>query len=493
MKLNELTIKQAQEGLRKKEFSAVELAQACLDRIAELNDTLNVFLTVTAHEALEQAQKVDESIATGEDIAPLAGIPMSIKDIVVTKGIRTTAASKILENYIPPYSATVYQKLIDDGAVMLGKVNLDEFAHGASTENSAFGPTKNPWDTSRVPGGSSGGSAASVSADMCLFSIGTDTGGSIRFPAGFCSVVGVKPSYGRCSRLGLIAMTSSTDVPGPIAKTVEDSAIVLSRIAGCDHRDATTVDREVPDYEKELSRDMKGMKIGIVEEFLSDGIEQDVKHIIEQAIDQLSKMGAEIISLSLPTVPYAMAVYYVITPSEISSNLARFDGIRFGTSRHDQAKDLLDGYKRTRGEGFGAEAKRRIMMGTYALSSGYYDAYYRKAQKVRTKIVQEFQHAFSQVSAVVTPVSPHIPFKIGEKATDPVAMYLEDIYMSPPSLAGLPALSVPAGFIEKDGKQLPVGLQIIGPQFEEARILRVAHQYQMATPWHLQKPSLMTS
>ena len=490
MKLNQLTIKQAQNGLRKKEFSAVELAQACLDRIAELNDDFNVFLTVTAHEALEQAKRVDESIKVGEDIAPLAGIPMSIKDIIVTQGIRTTAASKILENYIPPYSATVYQRLIDDGAVMLGKTNLDEFAHGASTENSAFGPTKNPWDTSRVPGGSSGGSAASVAADMCLFSIGTDTGGSIRFPAGFCSVIGVKPSYGRCSRSGLIAMTSSTDVPGPITKTAEDSAIVLSRIAGFDHRDATTVDREVPNYEKELSRDIKGMKIGVVEEFLGKGIEPDVKTVIEQAIEQLSHMGAEIVSLSLPTAPYAMAVYYVITPSEISSNLSRFDGIRFGTSRHDQAKDLLDGYKRTRGEGFGPEAKRRVMIGTYALSSGYYDAYYRKAQKVRTKIVQEFQNAFSQVSAIITPVSPHIPFKIGEKTTDPVAMYLEDIYMSPPSLAGLPALSVPAGFVEKDGKQLPVGLQIIGPQFEEARILQIAHQYQMATEWHNNKVSL---
>lgn len=487
MKLNEFTIKQAQSGLRKKEFSAVELAQACLDRIAELNDELNVFLTVTAHEALEQAKKVDESIAHGEEIAPLAGIPMSVKDIVITRGIRTTAASKMLENYIPPYSATVYQKLIDDGAVMLGKVNLDEFAHGASTENSAFGPTKNPWDITRVPGGSSGGSTAAVAAHMCLFSIGTDTGGSIRFPAGFCSVVGVKPSYGRCSRSGLIAMTSSTDVPGPITKTAEDASIVLSRIAGFDHRDATTIDREVLNYEKELSRDIKGMRIGVVQEFLSEGIDPEVKAVIQQAIDQLSNMGGEIIPLSLPTAPYAMAVYYVITPCEISSNLSRFDGIRFGTSHHAHAQNLLDGYKRTRGEGFGPESKRRIMLGTYALSSGYYDAYYRKAQKVRTKIVQEFDTAFTAVDAIVTPVSPHIPFKIGEKTTDPVAMYLEDIYMSPPSLAGLPALSVPCGFVKKEEKQLPVGLQIIGPQFEEARILNIAHQYEQTTEWHRRK------
>ncbi len=483
MQLHQLTIKQAQAGLRKKEFSATELAYACLRQIQQYDKDIHAFLTVTEDVALEQAKLVDESIALGEDIAPLAGIPMSIKDIVITKNIRSTAASKMLEHYIPPYSATVYQMLLSQGAVMLGKTNLDEFAHGASTENSVFGPTKNPWDISRVPGGSSGGSAAAVAAGMGLFSIGTDTGGSIRFPAGFCSVVGFKPSYGRCSRYGLMSMTSSTDVPGPITKTAEDAAIVMNVIAGKDTKDATTVFKPVPDYTKSILQKIKGMKIGVPKEFMSSGTEKATDEAVRSAIDGLAKLGAEIVEISLPTAPYGIAVYYVITPSEISSNLARYDGIRFGY-QSKKATNFFEQYMCSRGEGFGLETKRRILIGTYALSSGYYDAYYIKAQKVRTKIVQEINRAFEEVDVIVGPVSPHTPFKIGGQVNDPVAMYLEDIFMSPASLAGLPAISIPCGFEEKEGKQLPIGLQIMGKQFDEAAVLQVANQYQVATDWH---------
>ncbi|MBT6757388.1 MAG: Asp-tRNA(Asn)/Glu-tRNA(Gln) amidotransferase subunit GatA [Candidatus Jacksonbacteria bacterium] len=490
MNLNELTIKQAQEGLRKKEFSATELAQSCLDRVAEKNDELNILVTITASEALEQAAKVDESIAAGEQLSPLAGIPMTVKDNIATRAIRSTSASKILENYIPPYSATVYQKLVDEGAVMIGKANLDEFGHGASTEHSSFGVTHNPWAPDRVPGGSSGGSAAAVAAGMCLFSIGTDTGGSIRYPAGFCSVVGLKPSYGRSSRYGLMSMTSSTDVPGPLAKTVEDAALILSRIAGIDQKDATTVPREVDDYSSLIQEEIKNIRVGVPEEFFQKGLSPDIKGTIEAAIKQLEKLGAEIIPITLPTALYGMAVYYVLTPSEISSNLGRYDGIRMGVSQHEKAENLIDGYMQTRGQGFGSEVKRRIMLGTYALSAGYYDAYYRKAQKVRTKIIQEFKDAFKKVDVIVGPTSPNVPFKIGQKGDDPVAMYLEDIYLAPASLAGLPAVSVPAGFAFEGKTKLPIGMQIIGPQFEEGRVLQVAHQFENSTDWHAEKAPL---
>ena len=479
MELNELTIAEAQRGLREKKFSAVQLAQSCLDCVAEKNDELNILLTVTAPEALKQAEKVDASIAVGEQIAPLAGIPMTIKDNIATRGVLSTAASKILENYIPPYNATVYQKLLEDGAVMIGKANLDEFGHGASTEHSSFGVTRNPWAPDRVPGGSSGGSAAAVAAGMCLFSIGTDTGGSIRYPAGFCSVVGLKPSYGRSSRYGVMSMTSSTDVPGPLAKTVEGAALVLSRMAGVDQRDATTVPREVDDYPELIKEEIKNIKVGIPEEFFKKGISKEVKETIEAAIKKLEELGAEIVPITLPTALYGMAVYYVVTPSEISSNLGRYDGIRMGVPQYDKAENLIDGYMQTRGQGFGPEVKRRIMLGTYALSAGYYDAYYRKAQKVRTKIIQEFKDAFTKVDVIVGPTAPDVPFKIGQKGDDPVAMYLEDIYMAPASLAGLPAVSVPAGFAFNDQTKLPIGMQIIGPQFEEGRVLQVAHQFQI--------------
>lgn len=485
MKLNELTIRQAQDKLEAGEITSVDLTKACLARIKEVDGKVKALLTVCEEFAIAEASAADARRASGET-GFLLGIPYICKDNILTKGVRTTAASKMLENYIAPHDATVVKKLREAGAVLLGKANLDEFAHGASTENSAFGPSHNPWDLSRVPGGSSGGSAAAVAADMCLFSIGTDTGGSIRCPASFCGTVGLKPTYGRASRYGLIAMTSSTDVPGPLTKTVEDAAIVQRVISGPDRHDSTAVNSEAEDYSKVLGQAVKGLRIGLPEEFFTEGTDKGVTELIDQAIKKFKELGVEFVKVSLPHTKYGVPVYYIITPSEVSSNLARHDGIRFGYSVAGGNHDINSIYTKSRGEGFGPEAKRRIMLGTYALSAGYFDAYYLRAQKVRTLIKEELDRVLESVDCLLTPVSPHPAFKLGEQNADPLKMYLEDIFVTSPSLAGLPAISVQAGFI--DG--LPVGMQIIGKRFGEAMILRVAHQFQQATDFHLEKPKL---
>ncbi len=478
MKLNELTIKQARKGLDKGEFTSVELTKACLAQISAKNKEINAVLTVCKQEALEEAKKADIRIkntrfrqGSGEasEISELTGIPYIAKDNYLTKGVKMTAASKILENYIAPYDATVVKKLREAGAILLGKANLDEFAHGGSTENSAFGVTKNPHDLTRVAGGSSGGSAAAVVSDMCIFAIGSDTGGSIRHPAAFCGVVGLKPTYGRGSRFGIIAMTSSTDVPGPLTKTVEDAGIVQEVISGQDKNDFTTADVPVDNYETETNKDIKKLKIGVPVEFFNKEMNKDIAKNVREAIKKLEKQGAEIIEISLPHTKYALPVYYIITPSEISSNLGRHDGIRYGLSEQKDAKDLEEIYFKTRGKGFGAETKRRIMLGTYALSAGYYDAYYLQAQKVRTKIIEELDQVFKKVDAIVAPVCPNIAFKIGAH-TDSLSMYLEDIFLDSASVAGLPAISVPYGTSEK----MPTAVQVIGKKFDEGTVLRVA-------------------
>jgi aspartyl-tRNA(Asn)/glutamyl-tRNA(Gln) amidotransferase subunit A len=484
MRLNSLTIKEAKEKLDSGEITSVELTKACLNRIKEVDDKIHACLTICAEEALVAAKKADERRRAGEK-GNLLGIPYLAKDNIMTAGIKTTAASKILENYIAPYNATVIAKLDKAGAVLLGKTNLDEFAHGSSTENSAFGPTYNPWDFSRVPGGSSGGSAAAVAADMCLFALGTDTCGSVRYPASFCGVVGLKPTYGRCSRFGLIAMASSTDVPGVLAKTAEDAAIVLTTMAGRDKKDATTVEKKVENYFDNIKKDVKKITIGLPKEYFGAGVEDYVRSAITEAKNKFEKLNIKFVDINLPHTKYSLPVYYIIAPSEISSNLARFDGIRYGLSKNEVA-NLAEFYKNNRGAGFGAEAKRRIMLGTYALSAGYYDAYYLQAQKVRTIIDKELEVALQEVDCLLTPTSPHIAFKIGEKDKDPLKMYLEDIFMASASLAGLPAISIPAGFQQ----ELPIGLQLIGKRFDEQLLLNLSHQFQQLTNFHLTKPKL---
>lgn len=483
MIINRLTIREAQAGLEEGKFSSVELTQACLDRIKAIDGQVHACLSVCEAEALEEARQADYRRSKGEKGA-LLGIPYLAKDNILARGTKTTAASKVLENYIAPFDATVIAKLKKEGAVLLGKTNLDEFAHGASTENSAFGPTHNPWDLSRVPGGSSGGSAAAVASDMCIFALGTDTGGSIRHPASLCSVVGLKPSYGRSSRFGLIAMTSSTDVPGPITKCAEDAAIVLRAIAGQDEHDASTVDKRVDDYLATLNDDMRGKRIGIDKDIMAQ-LDTDLRALMDTAIEKFRELGAEIKEISLPNSRYGVPVYYIITPSEVSSNLGRFDGIRYGFS-DKEAKDLVETYKSSRGKSFGPEAKRRIMLGTYALSAGYYDAYYLKAQKVRTIICQELDEALKDVDAILTPTASGAAFKIGEQSSDPLKMYLEDIFVTGASLAGLPAISIPGGFIDS----LPIGLQLIGPRFGEAGILSIAHHFEVANDYSKQKPNI---
>ena len=499
MNLNELTIKDAAKKLNNKEITSVELTTACLKRIKEVDGKIKACLTVCEKEALKEAKMADKRRSGGEN-GPLLGIPYLAKDNILTRGVRTTAASKILENYIAPYDATIIKKLRQASAVLLGKTNLDEFAHGASTENSAFGPTHNPWNLERVSGGSSGGSAAGVASDMCLFALGTDTGGSIRYPAGFCGVIGLKPTYGRSSRFGLIAMTSSTDVPGPLAKTAEDAAIVLSVIAGVDKNDATTVDKPHPwfplagnqhllrkERENMENAGLGGLTIGLPKEYFVAGTDKGVTKAVKQAIEDLKKQGVKFKEVSLTHTKYVVPVYYIITPSEVSSNLARFDGIKYGLSvdEGERAKtDLMSIYIKSRGKGFGPEAKRRIMLGTYALSAGYYDAYYLQAQKVRTKIKQEMDKVLAEVDCLLTPTAPHAAFKIGEQSDDPLKMYLEDIFMAGASLAGLPAISIPCGF----DNGLPVGMQLIGKRFDEATLFRVGQGYEEATNWHEQKP-----
>ncbi|HBA36699.1 TPA: Asp-tRNA(Asn)/Glu-tRNA(Gln) amidotransferase GatCAB subunit A [Candidatus Falkowbacteria bacterium] len=478
MKLNELTIQEARAKLDGGEISALDLTRACLARIKEADMEIHACLSVCEPEALAAAAAADIRIKAGET-GNLLGIPYLCKDNIMTKGLKTTAASKILENYVAPYDATVIKKLKEAGAVLLGKTNLDEFAHGASTESSAYGLTKNPRDLSRVPGGSSGGSTAAVAADMCLFALGSDTGGSIRQPASFCGVVGLKPSYGRVSRSGLLSMTSSTDVIGPLTKTVEDAALVLEIIAGADERDATTATEAVEHYRQKMilsatDKPLSGLKIGWPKEYFLKELDKEVAARVRAGAEKLKAAGAQLMEVSLPYTKYGVPVYYLVTPSEISSNLARFDGIGWGLSKNE-AKDLQEFYKSSRGAGFGAETKRRIMLGTYALSAGYYDAYYKKAQQVRTLIINDFQRVFEKVDLLLTPTSPHPAFKIGQQINDPLAMYLEDIFVTGASLAGLPAISVPAGTVAAEaGKSLPVGAQLIGPRLQEGLILKVA-------------------
>ena len=485
MTLATKTVRAAHEGLRNKEFSAVELAKECLERIKNYNGNLNAFLTVTEDEALESAKVTDEKIAKGEEIGVLEGIPAGVKDILNTKGVRSTCASPGLKEYVPPYDATAVSRLRKQGLVMVGKTNLDEFACGASTDHSCFGATKNPWDLERVAGGSSGGSAAAVSADLCLYALGTDTGGSIRQPASLCSVSGLKVTYGRVPRFGVTAFASSWDTVGGFAKTAEDLAYVLKAMAGNDPKDMTTPKVEVPDYPSLLTGEIKGLKIGLPKEYFTEGIEEETKEAVMAAVRDLEKLGAEVKEISLPMTKYAVAMYYISSPAELSANLARFDGIRFGLKPDKEGEDLMDYYYHQRAAGFGDEVKRRIMMGTYVLSAGYYDAYYKKAQKVRTKIIQDFEQAFKEVDVICGPVSPFPAFKVGEKADDPLAMYMADVMTIPASAAGIPGLSVPCGFTKAG---LPIGLQIMGPQFEEGRILNVGHAYQQATDWSSRKP-----
>ena len=469
MKLNELTIKEAKKGLKAKKFSSVELTKACLEQIKKYNKDLNAFIAVTEKEALEQAKKADELISNDQDL-PLLGIPIALKDLFSTKGVKTTAASKVLENYIPPFDATVVKKLKDAGAVIVGKTNLDAWAHGSSGENSDFGPTKNPWNKEFVPGGSSSGSAASVGSDMCIAATGTDTGGSIRLPASFNNIVGLKPTYGRVSRYGIVAMASSLDSIGHFTKTVEDSALILNITAGKDSNDATTPNQKVPDYIKNLKNGVKGLKIGKPREYFAQGLDTQIKQLTDKALRVYEMLGAEIIDISLPHTEYANPCYYIIQPSEVSSNLARYDGIRFGSSR----------------DNFEDEAKRRIMLGTYTLSAGYYDAYYKKAMQVRTLIKQDFDNAFKKVDAIITPVSPTPPWKLGEKINDPLKMYLSDIFTVTANLAGIPGISVPIGFVDS----LPVGMQILGPQFSEQNLFQIGNAFEQKTMFYKQKPLL---
>ena len=485
MIINQLTIHEAHRLLKTKQLSSVELTKASLERIYQVEPKVRALVTITDELALKQAQKADELIATG-DISSLTGIPAVIKDVICTKGIRTTCSSRMLENFVPPYDATVMEKLNGCGVVMVGKANMDEFAMGSSTEHSAFFPTHNPWDLSRVPGGSSGGSATAVAAGETIFALGSDTGGSIRQPAGFCSVTGLKPTYGRVSRYGLVAFASSLDQIGPLTQDVTDCALVLNAIADYDSRDSTSVPYPVPDYTQCLTTDLNGLRIGIPKEYFVEGMQTKVEIAIRAAISKLEELGARVEwEVSLPHTHYALAAYYIIAPSEASANLARYDGVKYGFSYLD-ADSMWEALEKTRQYGFGDEVKRRIMLGTYALSAGYYDAWYLKAQKVRTLIRQEFDQAFDKFDALVTPTSPTVPFKIGEKIDDPLQMYLSDICTLPINIAGIPAISIPAGFA--DG--LPIGLQIIGKPFSEETILKIAHAYQQATEWHKRKPQV---
>jgi aspartyl-tRNA(Asn)/glutamyl-tRNA(Gln) amidotransferase subunit A len=470
--LNRLTITEARDLLRKREISAQELTRACLDQIKLVDPKLNAFITVCAREAHEQAQAADARLAAGEAPA-LCGIPLAIKDIYATRGVRTTCASKILETFVPPFDATVIARLRANGAVFVGKANLDEFAMGSSTENSAFGPTRNPHNVERVAGGSSGGSAAAVGADQCLGSLGTDTGGSIREPASFCGVVGLKPTYSRVSRYGVIAYASSLDQVGPFAKTVRDAAILLRDLAGADPRDATCAARAVPDYEAALTGNIKGLRIGVPKEYFVEGIAPEVEQAVRDALKAYEAMGARLVEITLPHTSYATAAYYIVATAEASANLSRYDGIRFGL--RVEGDNNIEIYNRTRARGFGAEVKRRIMLGTFVLSAGYYDAYYLKGQKVRTLIRRDFERAFESCDIIATPVAPTTAFALGEKMSDPLKMYLSDIFTISVNLAGLPGISVPCGF---DAQGLPIGLQLIGQPFGEEAILRAGDAFE---------------
>lgn len=485
MQLTDLTIHQLHDLLREGKTSSQEVTQAFLDRIADTDERVNAFITVCPQEAMQQAEAADARLKAGDD-APLTGIPLALKDIFVTEGLRTTCASQILNNFIPPYDGTAVAKLKEQGAVILGKLNMDEFAMGSSNENSSFGPVHNPWNGDCVPGGSSGGSAACVAARQAVATLGTDTGGSIRQPASHCGVVGLKPTYGRVSRYGVIAYASSLDQVGPITRDVEDCAMLLGAVAGYDPADSTSVDLPVPDYRATLKDGVKGLKVGLPKEYFIEGLDPDVKQAVEKAVDTLRELGAEPVEVSLPHTDYAVACYYLIATAEASSNLARYDGVRYG-QRVDKEQGLIDMYRQSRAAGFGPEVKRRIMLGTYALSSGYYDAYYLKAQKVRTLIRQDFLDAFNQVDVILTPVAPTPAFQIGEKTADPLQMYLSDIFTIPVNLAGTCGMSLPCGMSQKG---LPIGLQLIGRPFGEETLLRTAYAFEQASDWHQQQAPL---
>ncbi|MGQ9546670.1 MAG: Asp-tRNA(Asn)/Glu-tRNA(Gln) amidotransferase subunit GatA [Dehalococcoidia bacterium] len=484
--LYQLTIHEGHQLLKQRKISATELTKSVLKRIVEVEGKIHACITIVEDLALKQAEEADNEIKGAQEITPLTGIPTLIKDVICTKGIKTTCGSKILENFVPPYDATVIGKLKAQKAVIVGKTNMDEFAMGSSTEHSAFLPTHNPWDLSRVPGGSSGGSAGAVAADEAIYSLGSDTGGSVRQPAALCGVVGLKPTYGRVSRFGLIAFASSLDQIGPITKDVTDCALVMNAIAGYDPRDSTSVDYPVPDYSRQLIPEIRGLRIGIPKEYFVEGMQGEVRAALQAAISKLQELGAEIDwEVSLPYTKYALAVYYILAPSEASANLARYDGVKYGFCEQD-AGNVIETTEKTRQAGFGAEVKRRIMLGTYALSAGYYDAYYLKAQKVRTLIKREFDRAFEKYDALVTPTSPIVAFKLGEKLEDPMQMYLSDVCTLPVNIAGIPAISIPAGF----ANGLPLGMQIMGKPFSEELLLRIAFAYEQATDWHKRKPEI---
>ena len=482
--MHEKTIAELSQGLRNKDYSSLELTKAYLSRIQSIDPSLNAFITVTEDQALKAAEAADARIAQGTG-GPLTGVPVGQKDIFCTKGVRSSCGSRMLDNFIAPYSATVVERLDAAGTVMLGKLNMDEFAMGSSNETSFYGPVKNPWDLGTVPGGSSGGSAAAVAARLVPGATGTDTGGSIRQPAAFCGITGLKPTYGLVSRWGMIAFASSLDQAGPMARTAEDCALLLEGMAGFDPKDSTSVERPVEAYSANLEGSLEGLRIGLPQEFFGEGLDPEIGSLIQSAVAEYEKLGATVVEVSLPNMKLSGPAYYVVAPAECSSNLARLDGVRYGY-RCENPKDLKDLYMRSRGEGFGAEVKRRILIGTYALSAGYYDAYYLKAQKIRRLISEDFKTAFESVDVIMGPTSPSVAFRFGEKSQDPIAMYLSDIYTIAVNLAGLPGMSVPVGF----SRNLPVGMQIIGNYFSEQKLLNVAHRYQQFTDWHTRSPGL---
>src|SRR5438552_2151696 len=489
MSFTALTASEIASKIRAKEMKAEAITTAYLDRIRLLVPKIKAFNEVFGERALSQARSLDARIAKGETAGALAGIPIAIKDNMLIHGERCTCSSKILEGFVATYDATVVRKLRAAGAIFLGRTNLDEFAMGSSTENSAFHATRNPWDTERIPGGSSGGSAAAVAADAAFGALGSDTGGSIRQPAALSGVVGFKPTYGRVSRFGLVAFASSLDQIGPLTKTVRDSAIIMNAIAGHDPQDSTSLNEQVPDYIAKLGNDLSGVRLGVPKEYMIEGIDPQVKGAIDAAVEQMNSLGAEIIDVSLSHTDYAVAVYYILATAEASANLARFDGVRYGY-RAENPRDMLDLYGRTREQGFGPEVKRRIILGTYVLSSGYYDAYYLRAQKVRELIRQDFAEAFEKVDALISPTSPVPAFKLGERTADPLQMYLADIFTIAANLAGICGISVPCGFAEVDGHRLPIGLQLLGKPLDEARILQIAHAYEQSTDWHKARPPI---
>lgn len=482
----ELTAWQAAEALQKKEISAQELVQSFFDRIDQVEDKVKGYQIVIRDQALSQAKAVDQKRSNGETLHPWAGVPIALKDNMCLKGVPCTCSSKILENFVPPYNATIVDKILNADMIPIGKTNMDEFAMGSSTENSAFFRTNNPWDLDRVPGGSSGGAAAVVIADEAPISVGSDTGGSIRQPAAFCSVIGFKPTYGRVSRYGLVAFASSLDQIGPFTKDAKDAAMLMEIISGIDPNDSTSIDQDVPKYTERLTGDIKGLKVGIPKEYFIEGLNPEIKQVVDEAAKYFEEQGAELVEISLPHTEYAIATYYMICTAECSSNLARYDGVVYG-SRVKGQDNIVEMYKKTRSAGFGAEVKRRIMLGTYVLSAGYFEAYYRRAQRVRTLIKNDFEKAFESIDIVLCPTTPSPPFKAGEKTSDPLEMYLSDVFTAPTNLAGLPGLSMPGGF-SSDG--LPIGIQIIGPTLSEDKLLNVAHNFQSGTEHHLKRPAL---